>query len=123
MFCIAKNLHRSDHGAMSNAAHKVAVGRRLRIAIEALGLTQVKVGKELKVSPPKLGNWLRGDNYPDEWFVARFCDRYGITADWIYRGTVSGVSADVADEIWKAEQEAVAASPEPGPQAPVRAKK
>lgn len=102
--CIAKKALTSDHEAMSNAIHRAEVGRRLRVAIEALGLTQVAVCRELGESTTKLGNWLRGDHYPDEWFVARFCDRYGITADWIYRGVVSGVASDVASELWKAEQ-------------------
>ena len=88
---------------MSNAQHQIRVGERLRLAIEAKGLTQVAVCKALGVSTSKLGNWLRGDNYPDPYFIKRFCDRYGVSADWIYRGVVSGMSADVADALWKRE--------------------
>jgi hypothetical protein len=111
IFCIAENLHRPQNAVMSSSAHhKVEVGRRLRLAIEALGLTQAEVARSFDaVTPPKLGNWLRGDNYPDEYFVKQFCDRYGVTTDWLYRGVVAGVSADVADEIWRAEQASQAA--------------
>lgn len=108
---------------MGNAIHKSAVGRRLRVAIEALGLSQAAVCREFGESPPKLGNWLRGDNYPDEWFIARFCDRYGITTDWIYRGMVAGVASDVAGAIWKAEQASEAAPGEADRKALVTAKK
>ena len=108
--CIAENLHCSDNPAMSKTAHMVEVGRRLRMAIEAVGLTQAAVARAFDgVTPPKLGNWLRGDHYPDEYFIKQFCDRYGITADWIYRGVVSGVSGDAGDVLWKAEQESQAA--------------
>lgn len=94
----------SEYGAVKNAVHMAAVGRRLRVAIEALELSQVAVCNELKVSPTKLGNWLRGDNYPDPWFIARFCDRYGITADWIYREVVPGGASAVAGALWRAAQ-------------------
>jgi transcriptional regulator with XRE-family HTH domain len=90
---------------VKSVAHKVACGRRLRIAIEAKGLSQAQVCRELKESTTKLGNWLRGDNYPEPWFLTRFCDRYGVTTDWIYRGVVSGASESVAAALWKAEQE------------------
>lgn len=104
------------------AAHKVEVGRRLRVAIEAIEKSQAFVVKALHdstgVTAPKLGNWLRGDNYPDEWFVKCFCDRFGVTTDWIYRGIVTGVASDrLADELWKAEQESLAASRAPAAQA------
>lgn len=103
---IADILHVADTRGMSCARYKVEVGDRLRIAIQALGLSQAEVSRELSVSPSKLGNWLRGANYPDQWFIKRFCDRYGVTTDWIYRGVVSGAASDVAAALWKATQEA-----------------
>jgi transcriptional regulator with XRE-family HTH domain len=89
---------------MSDKLHKARVGQRLRAAIEALNLTQTEVARCLATTPSKLGNWLRGDNYPSAWFVTQFCDRYGITTDWIYRGIVSGVDAGLADALWKSER-------------------
>lgn len=112
--CIAGKLHPGENPGMSKTAHMVEVGVRLRMAIEALGLSQAAVARAFDgVTAPKLGNWLRGDHYPDEYFVKQFCDRYGITADWIYRGVVSGVSGDAADALWKAERELQAAQSEP----------
>ena len=102
--CIAKKMHGAQTPGMTQAIHKAEVGRRLRIAIEALGLSQAEVCRTMNVSPSKMGNWLRGDHYPDEWFIKRFCDRHGITTDWIYRGVVSGVASPVGDALWQAEQ-------------------
>jgi transcriptional regulator with XRE-family HTH domain len=89
---------------MSETVHKIQVGRRLRAAIEALGLSQTDVANLLDTAPSKLGNWLRGDNYPSEWFIKRFCDRYGVTTDWIYRGIVTGMPSLLADRLWKFEK-------------------
>ena len=82
-------------GLCQRSLHKAQVGRRLRAAIEALGITQTEVGRALGVAPSKLGNWLRGDNYPTPWFVKRFCDRYGMTTEWIYRGIVTGLPSEL----------------------------
>lgn len=91
---------------MSDTLHKAEVGRRLRAAIDALELSQSGVARSLDTTPSKLGNWLRGDNYPSAWFVSRFCDRYGVTADWVYRGIVSGMEVTLADALWKSEHSA-----------------
>lgn len=105
---IGEILNAPDNAAMPVALHKAEVGRRLKIAIDAVADSQVDVCRQLGILPGKLGNWLAGKHYPDPWFVVRFCDRYGVTADWIYRGVVSGVASDVAAQIWKAERETVA---------------
>jgi hypothetical protein len=39
--------------------------------------------------------------------VKQFCDRYGITTDWLYRGTVVGIDSSLADILWKSEQAAL----------------
>ena len=36
--------------------HKIYVGARLRLTIEALGLQQIDVARKFDVSPSKLGN-------------------------------------------------------------------
>jgi transcriptional regulator with XRE-family HTH domain len=76
------------------------IGQRLRLAIQTTGRTQKFIADQFDVSPSKLGNWLRGDNYPNQEFVTRFCERYGITTDWIYLGVVSGMPKDLADKLW-----------------------
>ena len=111
---MAAALHRADNAGVSSDRYKIEVGARLRMAIEALGLTFAHVARELDESPSKLGNWMRGANFPDPWFVRRFCDRYGVTTDWLYRGQVSGVASGVADALWRALE---ASQAEPAAQA------
>jgi len=118
IFCIAENLHPDDHQEVSETLHRAEVGRRLRIAIEAVGTSQAGIGRDFNVAPSKIGNWLRGDNYPSEWFVKQFCDRYGVTTDWLYRGIVSGMSSDRADAIWKLDQ--ASTGPATAPKTPRR---
>lgn len=86
---------------MDATMHRTLVGSRLRITLEALNLSQADVARIFEVSPSKLGNWLRGDNYPNEWFLVRFCERYNITSDWILRGVVAGVASPLADDLWR----------------------
>jgi transcriptional regulator with XRE-family HTH domain len=89
---------------MDDDTYKLEVRRRFRVAIEAIGETQVAVARELNVSPTKLGNWIRGDNYPPHRFIKRFCDRYGVSTEWILRGVVSELPSGLAKAIWRADQ-------------------
>lgn len=83
---------------MDATVHKQQVGHRLRMAIEALHLKPAAVAREFEVSQSKLGNWFRGDNYPDEFFIFQFCKHYQISADWIYLGRLSGMAGSLADD-------------------------
>lgn len=90
---------------MAATWHRRRVGSRLRVAIEATGKSQVEIARQFGVSPSKLGNWLRGDNYPDEMFLSRFCERFNISMDYLYRGQVAAAMAGpVADALWAAER-------------------
>ena len=86
---------------MDAAVHKVEVGNRLRLAIEALGKSQADVARSIGVSPNKLGNWIRGDNYPSNIYIVALGARFNITADWLLRGVVAGMASPLADELWK----------------------
>lgn len=114
---------------MSNSLHRRQTGARLGMAIQAIGKTQADICRALSVSPSKLGNWLRGDYYPDPYFVARFCDRFSVTADWIYRGRVSStMGVSLADTLWAAGEasaleDAGATSPAPEARRPGRPRK
>lgn len=105
---------------MAATWHKRKVGSRLRLMIEAAGQRPVDITRRFPgVTAPKLGNWMRGDDYPSEWFVVQFCDRFNLSMDYLYRGRVS-VSMDptLADALWAAEQASLQdqeaeAAPEP----------
>ena len=88
---------------MTPRQHKMNVGDRLRTSIEALNLSQAEVARAFGVSPSNLGNWLRGDAYPNPLFVKQFCDRYGVNADYLYRGEVSALPVKLADALVAAQ--------------------
>lgn len=96
------------------ALHRVEVGENLRIAVQAImdatSKSQAEIARQFDASPQKLGNWLRGDDYPNPLWIKRFCHRYGVTTDWIYRGTpVAVMAASLADALEKSASASAAA--------------
>ncbi len=84
---------------MPPTPHKIFVGNNLRLAIDALGLTQAEFSRRTKIAPSKLHNYLRGDNYPDLFWLAQVCEQFGLTTDWFLRGIRAGVAAGVAENL------------------------
>jgi transcriptional regulator with XRE-family HTH domain len=74
----------------------VAVGQRLALAIEALHLHRTEVARLCDVSPTRISQWAAGARLPPAAFLVAFCERYGITTDWILRGVVSEFSMPAA---------------------------
>ncbi len=87
---------------MTEVDFKQNVGARLAHAIETLGITHAAAAKNMGISPSKLGNWIRGDHYPNPYYLARFCDRYNISTEWIYRENYGALPQSVADVLWVA---------------------
>jgi ribosome-binding protein aMBF1 (putative translation factor) len=89
-----------NRGVKKTTEQARIIGQRLRLAIQTTGRSQKFIAEQFGVSPSKLNNWLAGTHYPNQEFVTAFCERYGITTDWIYRGVVSGMPKDLADKLW-----------------------
>ncbi|WP_186807686.1 helix-turn-helix domain-containing protein [Swaminathania salitolerans] len=68
---------------------KDAVRERLVAAISAYGISQADLARKLNVSSQQVNGYVKGKNYPDEFFIVRFCDLTGCTLDWLYRGLMS----------------------------------
>ncbi|WP_122039332.1 helix-turn-helix transcriptional regulator [Asaia bogorensis] len=68
---------------------KDAVRERLVAAIGAYGISQADLARKLNVSSQQVNGYVKGKNYPDEFFIVRFCDLTGCTLDWLYRGLMS----------------------------------
>lgn len=98
---------------MGSTEHRRQVGERLTLSLEAVGLRQADVARALGVSQSKLGNWMRGDNYPDEYLMTVLCDRYGLTMDWLYRGVIYGLPGELADGLARVRA-ASSAAPQDG---------
>jgi len=96
--------------------HRRDVAARLQLTLEALDLKQAEVAETLGVSLSKLGNWLRGDTYPNEFLMTLFCDRYGVTMDWLYRGQIYGLPGALADGLARARRGTPAPPPAPSRQ-------
>ncbi|MCW5749631.1 MAG: helix-turn-helix transcriptional regulator [Alphaproteobacteria bacterium] len=69
------------------------VGRRLRQAREALGLTQRELFEDLGVQEGRWSHWETGRRLPDPLVMARLAERHAVSLDWIYRGVLTGLPA------------------------------
>lgn len=78
------------------------VGDRLRLMMEARGLTSAQVAAVLGVSPTRFSNWVVGSfEIPKE--CVRELRRYGVTMEWVYFGDTAHISVDFANALAKAE--------------------
>jgi transcriptional regulator with XRE-family HTH domain len=72
---------------MTKSVHKRQVGKNLRLIREALGLSQRELAERYGLTDKsQVSNWERGLNYPDPYFVWRFFEIDGVTADWVFLG-------------------------------------
>lgn len=95
---------KTDEQHAAAATHKEFVGTQLRLAREAMRLTQTKVSAAYHLGKSnKLNQWEAGRYYPDPYFLKRFCDDTGFTMDWFYRGLRAGVSSERVDDLRRAE--------------------
>ena len=86
---------------LSESDHRRACGFRLRQLIKALGLKQVQAAEDMGIPKNHLGNWLRGDAYPKQYEMYRFCRIRGVDMDWVFLGDPSGLPHWVAENILK----------------------
>jgi transcriptional regulator with XRE-family HTH domain len=102
---------------MEASHYKQEVGSRLRIAMEALDLTEAELSREMSISIQKLENYLRGDNFPAPLFVHDLWERFGVTADWLFLAQLRGVPEPLAGDLWAVKKASSAASREAPPPA------
>lgn len=72
---------------------------RLRLAMEALAVPKGDIAKEIGVSQSRLSNWITNQNKPDWFSVARFCQRYGVSADWLLLGDEAGLRKSMVESL------------------------
>lgn len=78
---------------------KREAGKRLAIAESALGLKARAICETINCAQNTWSQWKSGKSTPDLFYMVRFCDKYGITLDWIYRGIPWGLPANIAQRI------------------------
>jgi transcriptional regulator with XRE-family HTH domain len=78
-----------------------AVGARLAQTRKALDppMTQADLASFLNVSQGAVGNWESGRSLADIGAMTRFCDRFGVPLDWIYRGDHSNLPLRLATPL------------------------
>lgn len=70
-----------------------SIGARLELLREWRGSKQKDMAALAGVSPQAWSNWIKGRARPDIEQVWALCRETGITADWVYFGDRSGLSA------------------------------
>lgn len=78
---------------------KEAVGLRLRVAREALGLQAKEMCQALNVAQNRWSQWESGTNLLDPVVAIQIADRYGITMEYLYRGDVSTLRFALASKL------------------------
>lgn len=81
------------------------MGARLKATREALGIKPVDVCKELEIQANKYSQWESGKSRPNLDDMIRFCERYGVALDWIYRGDPSKLPPGLYAPIMRSIQE------------------
>ena len=78
---------------------KAAIGERLRLTREALGLSQIEFAYRADIAANTYNQYESGKNFPQLDYAHRLCDHHGLTLDWIYRGDLSNLRYQLADAI------------------------
>lgn len=68
------------------------VARRLTLSRTVLGFSQAEVCRFLGVKHNTWSMWEGAKNLPDPLIMAMYCDRFGVTLDYIYRGRLDGIA-------------------------------
>lgn len=75
------------------------VGRRLRLAREALRLTQAEFSARAGIASNTYGQYETGARMISPGRAIDLCDTYSLTLDWIYRGDPSNLPYKLAAAI------------------------
>jgi transcriptional regulator with XRE-family HTH domain len=86
-------------GAYTRGKLRACMGKRLQQAREAIGAGRNDFCQQTGVSSKMLSDYETGKNFPDEYFLFRLYERYGVSPHFIYTGQLAGTESIVADKI------------------------
>lgn len=98
----------SDLGMPSTS--RKAIGRRLELTREALGLGAGEFATRAGIGKSAYSNYASGDREPTTKQAIKLCETYELTLDWIYRGDPSGLKYNLAQQIIRLRRESNSAS-------------
>ena len=76
-----------------------AIAGRLRLTRQALRLKQAALCRQTGIAPNTYNQWEQERGRPDLDGAMKLCDAFGITLDWIYRGSMAGLPYEIAESI------------------------
>ena len=76
-----------------------AIGRRIALAREALGLDQGEFAAGVGKRQSTCSGWETGSRPPGLPIAHSLCDKYGLTLDFIYRGVTAGLPGDLETKL------------------------
>ncbi len=87
------------------------VALRLRASRIALDRSQTEVCAALGIARNRWGQWEHGRSFPAEDVIARYCDLYAISLDWLYRGQGGTMAPALVERCERARQDLQADDP------------
>ncbi|HFD16880.1 MAG TPA: XRE family transcriptional regulator [Rhodospirillales bacterium] len=90
---------RMPRAKKSTHPFKAAVGQRLAAVRQALGLSQDALAAQLGVSRSAYAGYEQGLRLVSPQVVVRLNRLYGVTTDWIYRGSLSGLPEELRHSL------------------------
>lgn len=86
-----------------------AIGRRLELTRQVLGLQQNEFCGRAKIASNTYNQYERGKKHPSVANALKLCDTYGLTLDWIFRGDPSALRYSMADALKALKEERTSA--------------
>lgn len=83
---------------------EMSVGRRIASLRAEKALTQQELGNAIGVSDKTVSKWETGGSYPDITIIPMLADYFGVTADYLLRGTprkVQYLAANWFSDKWR----------------------
>lgn len=80
-------------------AHQEEVGARLRLVIDALGLSYAEAARIMGITPQRLNGWMGGDHPASLFHLARFCRLHPVTLDYLILGDARRIDRDLAERL------------------------
>ena len=98
-----------------SAQANIATGARIALVRHALGLSQEALAAQLAIGRSAVANWEKGTREADVGRMTRLCELYGVTLDYIYRGSLVGLPHELYRAIEERQPEAAGLAEDPAP--------
>lgn len=99
MFAYVEHSPAMKRGNLTNPASSEEVAKRLVLLRRALGQTQAFLAGLLDCAPQAWANYEAGDRRISVDMALKLCGVTGVSLDWVYRGNMSMLPAELAEKI------------------------